>query len=252
MTKLTTLSAVTFAAAIWLGTLVEVSFGQDKIDPKLTPAGLQSQIESLSSELESVRTEFGQRLNRIEALIDSRNTSKDETSEYRAPSDGIIADPARKDACCKTSDGYQACCGRSERDESCCKYVDHYQPCCRQDERYEPCCRHVERYEPCCRHVQRYPCCRHVQRYEPCCRHVEHYEPCCRHVQRYEPCCRHVQRDEPCCRYVERYQPCCRDTGYYERPVVRYDRHVAGPDPCCGRYYRADRYSGGDRYDDDQ
>ena len=222
MTELRTLSAVMFAAAVWLGALVAVSFGQEKIDPKLTPAGLQSQIQALSSELQSVKTEFGQRFDRIEALIDSRNTSKDEKGDYRAPSDGIIADPARTDRCCKTSDGYQPCCGRSERDESCCKYVDHYEPCCRQDERYEPCCRHVQRYEPCCRHVQR-------------------YEPCCHHVQRYEPCCRHAQR----------YEPCCRHTGYYERPVVRYERHVAGHVPCCGRYDRADRYSGGNRYDDD-
>jgi len=207
MTKFRKLSEVTFTTALWLLALSGVSLGQEKLDAKLSPAALESQIQSLGSQLDSVKSEFGQRLDRIESLIiGQRDTTKggDETGYPPPVTDGILPDSKRTD-----------------HSEPCCKRVEGYEPCCGRSERYEPCCRYAERYELCCRHVERYePCCRHVERYEPCCRHVERYEPCCRHVEHYERCCRHV----------------------YERHVIRYERHVERYEPCCRRYHHADGY----------
>lgn len=175
MTRFRKLLEATFASALWLFALLGVSLGQEKPDAKLSPAVLESQIQSLGSQFDSLKSEFGKRLERIEALIIGGPKGGDEAK------DGILSDSKP-----------------IERSESCCKRVD-----CRYAERCEPCCGH-ERCEPCWRRERCEPCCRH---YEPCCRHVEHHERCCRRVHerrviryeryvRYEPCCGRYHRAE--------------------------------------------------------
>jgi hypothetical protein len=118
MAKLRKMSEMIFAAALWLCALSGVSPAQE---------ALESQIQSLGSQLNGVRGEFGQRLDRIESLIIGRRQApKDETRYSPPPSDEVLADPNDRDRfqpCCRRVDGYEPCCERSER------YVEPYEPC---------------------------------------------------------------------------------------------------------------------------
>jgi hypothetical protein len=107
MAKLSDFSRVAFVAALLLCALSGVGFGQE---------ALETQIQTLGSQLNGVKGDFRQRLDRIESLIDRRrNAQRDETGYSPRPYRHV--------------DRYAPCCGRSERREPCCKYVGRYEPC---------------------------------------------------------------------------------------------------------------------------
>jgi hypothetical protein len=107
MTKLKNFSTVILTAALWLYGLSGVTIGQE---------ALQGQVQSLDSQLNGVKGEFRQRLDRIESLINGRrNAPTGDTGYSPRP--------------LKRVNGYDPCCGRSERFEPCCRYVGRYESC---------------------------------------------------------------------------------------------------------------------------
>lgn len=169
MTKIKQFPQVMFIAALFLSALSATCRGQDADrDSKLSPAALERQIQSLSNEFDSFKSNFGQRLDRIEALISSKLANGgDETGGSSRRADETPSETKRADCSEKCADCSQSCCKRPE-------------PCCKCP-------------EPCCKHVVR-PCC------ERCYKPVVHYELCYRRVVRYEPWYRRVVHYRPCCR----------------------------------------------------
>jgi hypothetical protein len=166
MIKIKQFPQVLFIAALLLWALSATSRGQDaNRDPKLSSAALESQIQSLSNEFDSFKTNFGRRLDRVESLISGKlakggdDTGESSHRAYETPSEPKCADCPEKRADCP---------------QSCCK-------------RPEPCCEYPEL---CCKHVV-WPCCRHFG-CERCYKRVVHYQLCSRRVVRYEPWYRRV------------------------------------------------------------
>ena len=149
MINLGRLPGMMLVAVLSLSALSGVTAGQERSTP--STADIENKIQSLRNQLDSVKKDFGRRLDRIESLTDQQATTKhDEGRSESSPGSGNERQsPEREDR------ATNSLARSNDRDsDACCRHVYQRQPCCRQVYHPQPCCRHAYHHIPCCRSIR--------------------------------------------------------------------------------------------------
>jgi hypothetical protein len=146
MINLGRLPGMMLVVVLLLSALSGVTAGQERTNPSTTD--VENKIQSLRNQLDSLKKDFGRRLDRIESLTDQQGTTKhDEERSGSSPGlDNEHRAPGRDDR------ATNSLARSNDRDsDACCRHAYQRQPCCRQVYHPQPCCRRVYHHIPCCR-----------------------------------------------------------------------------------------------------
>jgi len=149
MINLGRLPGMMFMAVLLLSALCGVTVGQQRTTP--STADIENKIQSLRNQLDSLKKDFGRRLDRIESLTDQQATRKhdEERSESSPGSDNERQAPEREDRATNS-----LARSNDRGSDACCRHAYQRQPCCRQVYHPQPCCRHAYHHIPCCRSIR--------------------------------------------------------------------------------------------------
>lgn len=149
MINLGRLPGMMLVAVLFLSALCGVTAGQQRTTP--STADIENKIQSLRNQLDSLKKDFGRRLDRIESLTDQQAARKpdEERRESSAGSDNERQARERED---RTTNSLAR---SNDRDsDACCRHAYQRQPCCRQVYHPQPCCRRAYHHIPCCRSIR--------------------------------------------------------------------------------------------------